>query len=65
MKVTDISELQKIAKQARKNILEQVYGASSGHPGGALSCIAIYLNIWFLDTLLSPHKTVVFYHKYL
>lgn len=47
MKITDIRELQEIAKRARKNILEQVYSAKSGHPGGALSCIDILTVLYF------------------
>lgn len=47
MKVTDINELQEIAKKARRNILEQVYSAKSGHPGGALSCIDILTVLYF------------------
>ena len=30
--------METIAKNVRKNILKQVHAASSGHPGGALSC---------------------------
>jgi len=40
-------ELQEIAKRARKNILEQIYSAKSGHPGGALSCIDILTVLYF------------------
>ena len=40
-------ELEKIAKEVRKNILLQVYNASSGHPGGALSCVDILIAIYF------------------
>ena len=43
----EINELQEIAKRARKNILEQVYSAKSGHPGGALSCIDILTVLYF------------------
>lgn len=46
-KVTDIKELEKISKNVRKNILLQVYSASSGHPGGALSCADIMTSIYF------------------
>lgn len=40
-------ELENIAKEIRKNILLQVYSASSGHPGGALSCADILTAIYF------------------
>ena len=47
MKNTNIEELQKIAKNIRKNIIEQVYRANSGHPGGALSCTDILTVLYF------------------
>lgn len=40
-------DLEKIAKEIRKNILLQVYSANSGHPGGALSCTDILTSIYF------------------
>jgi len=46
-KITNIQELENIAKRARKNIIEQVYLAKSGHPGGALSCIDILTILYF------------------
>ena len=47
MKITDINELQEIAKKARKNIIEQVYLAKSGHPGSSLSCVDILTVLYF------------------
>ena len=47
MKITDINELEKIAKQARIDIIEQVYEASSGHPGSSLSCTDILTVLYF------------------
>lgn len=47
MKVTDINELKKIAKEIRINIIEQVYKAKSGHPGGSLSCADILTVLYF------------------
>jgi len=41
------NDLKKIANECRKNILEQVYLASSGHIGGSLSCIDILVTIYF------------------
>lgn len=46
-KITDINELENIAKKVRKNIIEQVYMAKSGHPGGALSCTDILTVLYF------------------
>ncbi len=47
MKITNIEELQKISKQIRKDIIEQVYEAKSGHPGGSLSCADILTVLYF------------------
>ena len=47
MNITEVKELQEIAKNVRKNIIEQVYLAKSGHPGGALSCADILTVIYF------------------
>lgn len=41
------NDLKKIASKCRRNILEQVYSASSGHIGGSLSCIDILVTIYF------------------
>ncbi len=44
-----ISELQRIASQVRRDIVRQVHGVQSGHPGGSLGCAdyltALYFNI--------------------
>ncbi len=47
MKITDCKELEKIAKEIRKNIIKQVYEAKSGHPGGSLSCTDILTVLYF------------------
>ena len=47
MKITDIKELQEIAKRIRVNIINQVYEAKSGHPGGSLSCADILTVLYF------------------
>ncbi len=47
MKVTDISELKTIANNIRKDIVEEVYCANSGHPGGALSIAEILAVLYF------------------
>ena len=47
MKVTDIKELEEIAKQVRINIIESVYNAKSGHPGGSLSIADILTVLYF------------------
>lgn len=46
-KITEIQELEKKAKIIRKGIIEQVYQAQSGHPGGALSVADILTVLYF------------------
>ena len=47
MKIEKIEELEKIAKQIRIEIINQVYEAQSGHPGGSLSCADILTVLYF------------------
>ena len=42
----DINKLEKIANNVRKNIIEMVHCANSGHPGGSLSCVEILTVIY-------------------
>ena len=56
MKNTDltgvgISTLEKIAKELRKSILNIIFNAGSGHPGGSLSATDILTAIYFGDIL--------------
>lgn len=56
MKNTDltgvgISTLEKIAKELRKSILNVIFNAGSGHPGGSLSATDILTAIYFGDIL--------------
>lgn len=39
-------ELRKKAKQFRREIVEVVHGAGSGHPGGSLSCVEILISLY-------------------
>lgn len=52
-KITDIEQLQKIASQVRRDIVRQVHGCQSGHPGGSLGCtdvlVALYFNTINID----------------
>ena len=43
----DISELEKIAKELRKKILNVIFHAASGHPGGSLSATDLLTAIYF------------------
>lgn len=58
MKVTeeDILNLKKISNNVRKSIVEEVYYAQSGHPGGALSCADILTVLYFNQMNIKPEK---------
>ena len=43
----EIKELEEKAKEIRKNIIEEVYNAKSGHPGGSLSIADIITVLYF------------------
>ena len=47
MKIKDINKLEKIANNIRIGIIEQVYNAQSGHPGGSLSATDILTVLYF------------------
>lgn len=47
MKIEKVEELEQIAKQIRIEIINQVYAAQSGHPGGSLSCADILTVLYF------------------
>ena len=56
MKVTDVTELRKIATNVRKSIIEEVYSGKSGHPGGALSCADILTVLYFNQMNIDPKQ---------
>lgn len=41
-----IKELQERSPHVRKEILQTIFGAQSGHPGGSLSCIDILMTVY-------------------
>ncbi len=43
----DYKELKEISKEIRKDIVEMVYRAQSGHPGGSLSSVEIMVSLYF------------------
>lgn len=47
MKITDVNELEEIARKVRIGIIEGVYNAKSGHPGGSLSIVDIMTVLYF------------------
>lgn len=49
-----INELEKKAIELRKDILEMIYKAKSGHPGGSLSIIELLLVLYYLEMNIDP-----------
>ena len=56
MKITNVEALKKIAIDVRKDIIEAVYSAKSGHPGGALSCADILTVLYFNQMNIDENK---------
>lgn len=56
MKIKDVEELKSIAKEVRKGIIDGVYSANSGHPGGSLSCADILTVLYFNQMNIDPKK---------
>lgn len=46
--------LKKQAAMNRKHIIDEVFSASSGHPGGSLSCIDILTSLYFNEMKIDP-----------
>ncbi len=45
--MSEISELEKIATQVRRDILRQVHACQSGHPGGSMGCTEYFVALYF------------------
>lgn len=56
MKITKTEALANIANDIRISIIEQVYKAQSGHPGGSLSCSDILAVLYFNQMNIDPKK---------
>ena len=56
MKIKDIKELQNIANNVRIGIIESVYNAKSGHPGGSLSIADILTVLYFNQMNIDEEK---------
>ncbi len=50
----EIEKLETIAKTVRRGIIEQVYSAQSGHPGGSLSVADILTVLYFYELNIDP-----------
>src|SRR5450755_1332137 len=49
-----IEELQEIARRVRREIVEMIYEAKSGHPGGSLSAVEILVQLYFDYMKIDP-----------
>ena len=54
MDIKRISELQEIARKIRVGIIDAVYSAASGHPGGSLSAADILTYLYFEEMNIDP-----------
>ncbi len=52
----DLSDLEESAKRCRRRIIDMVYTAQSGHPGGSLSCIDILAALYGKTMRFDRHK---------
>lgn len=55
MKITSVEALKNIAKEIRRGIIQEVYSANSGHPGGSLSCTDILTVLYFNQMNINPN----------
>ncbi|MBK9175908.1 MAG: transketolase [Flavobacteriales bacterium] len=51
-----ITELQRIASQVRRDIVRQVHGCQSGHPGGSLGCADFFTALYFAILRHDPER---------
>lgn len=51
-----LEEFQKRAQNVRKNIIEMVYSAKSGHPGGSLSITDILVALYFSELRINENN---------
>ena len=58
MKITQVEALEKIANKIRIDILQEIYYAKSGHPGGSLSIADILTVLYFNEMHVDPKKPV-------
>lgn len=56
MKITKVEALEKIAKRIRTNIIQEIYYAKSGHPGGSLSCTDILTVLYFNEMHINENE---------
>ena len=56
MKITSVQALENISKEIRRSVIEQIYNAQSGHPGGSLSCADILTVLYFNQMNINPKE---------
>ncbi len=56
MKVTQVKALEKIANKIRIDLINEIYYAKSGHPGGSLSCSDILTVLYFNEMNIDSSK---------
>lgn len=56
LKITNINDLENISRNIRIGIIEAVYNAKSGHPGGSLSCADILTVLFFNEMNIDNKK---------
>src|SRR5437870_2648461 len=49
-----LEELQALAKRVRREIIEMIGAAKSGHPGGSLSAVEILVELYFDHMRINP-----------
>lgn len=59
MEAYSLNDLKPLAKEVRKKIIEMVYTAKSGHPGGSLSITDVLTVLYFKEMNIDPktHQT--------
>ncbi len=56
MKITKVEALEEKANKIRQDILQAIYYAKSGHPGGSLSCADLLTVLYFNEMNINPQK---------
>ena len=54
MEGNSIRELKNTAVDLRKHVIDMIYKAQSGHPGGSLSLTEILTSIYYVEGTFSP-----------
>lgn len=51
-----LNKLETICKEVRRDIIESIAAAKSGHPGGSLSCTELLVATYFTQMHVDPHE---------